>query len=158
MLRFSAAFLVLVSTAYPIELYTTTAEIVQDAPHVASVMVEEGSLQGSVLVYRLLVTEDFKGSLPERIEVRIPVLAEMGTSRTPEASGSQWLLMLGNGANNLYPLRSINWGKIPILINEEGQMALGRNLTGFGGHPFRGKSFTLSEFREVTRSYRKGSK
>lgn len=151
---FLSLFLGMATAIYSIELYTTTAEVIQGAPHVASVMVDEGALEGGVLSYKLIVTEDFKGLLPERIQVKVPVLAELGTTRTPESSGSQWLVILGDPVNGVYPLRSISWGKIPIFLDDNGERRLARNLTGFGDNSFRGKSLTLEEFRQATRSYR----
>jgi len=157
MRSFIAAVIALcLSPILAIELYTTTADVVRDAPYVSSVMVEEGRLEGGLLVYDLVVLEDFKRSLPEKIRLRMPVGAEIGANRNPAPAGSEWIVMLGEPRDGTYPLRSVTWGHIPIYVDETGEKVLSKNLTGMGGGQFAGKPFLFREFREYMRAHFRG--
>ncbi len=145
------AFLLSALPLSAIELFTSTAELIRSAPYVSQVVVEEGALTGGVLEYHLLVIADFKKSLPERIVVRLPILPEMGVDRRPEPAGSQWIVMLGEPRDGRYPLRSINWGRIPLYLDDSGELRLARSVTGLGGGAISGRSMTLREFQDAVR-------
>lgn len=134
-----------------IELFSTTRELVLDAPYVSHVSVLRGQSLGGVLEYELLVHENYKKQLPDQIRVRIPVMAEMGTQHGVEPAGVEWIVMLGQEKNGLYPLRSIAWGRIPVVADGPGEKRLAKNVTGMGGGQLQGISMTLGEFRSAVR-------
>lgn len=136
---------------FAIELFATTRELVLDSPYVSHVSVIRGVSLGGVQEYDLLVLENFKKPLPGTIRMRIPVMAEMGTQRGIDPPGMEWIVMLGEGTAGLYPLRSIAWGRIPIVIDENGEKRLSKNVTGLGGGQFQGISMTLRDFRNALR-------
>lgn len=156
-MRWTAAFLafLLPMSAFAIELFSTTRELVLDAPHVSHVSVLRGQSLGGVIEYDLLVLENYKKALPDQIRVRIPVMAEMGTQRGVEPAGVEWIVMLGEERAGMYPLRSIAWGRIPV-VNSEGEKRLAKNVTGMGGGQFQGISMTLRDFRVAVRDLLRG--
>lgn len=141
--------------AFAIELFSTTRELLLDAPHVAHVSVLRGQSLGGVLEYDLLVLESFKKPLPDQIRMRVPVMAEMGTQRGVDPAGVEWIVMLGQERDGLFPLRSIAWGRIPV-VTADGEKRLAKNVTGMGGGQFQGVSMTLRDFRIAVRDLLRG--
>ncbi len=139
-----------------IELFATTRELVLDAPYVSYVSVLRGQSLGGVLEYDLLVLENYKKQLPDQIRVRVPVMAEMGTQRGVEPAGVEWIVMLGEERNGMYPFRSIAWGRIPVAADGPGEKRLTKNVTGMGGGQLQGISMTLRDFREAVRRLLRG--
>lgn len=149
---FASLFLAFVPLAVgAIELFVTTRDLVLDSPYVSHVSVMRGQSLGGVLEYDLLVLENYKKQLPDQIRVRVPVMAEMGTQAGVEPAGVEWIVMLGEERNGMYPFRSIAWGRIPVTTDGSGDKRLARNVTGLGGGQLHGISMTLRDFREAVR-------
>lgn len=143
----------------PWEKYTTTAELISKAPYVAHVRVEDYQIvsrQARLYDFRLTVLENLKGRLPTSIRVRILAASRViDPDGLPDAPGTEWVVILGKPLKSgIYPLLSLNWGKIEILENRAtGEKVLGRPLTGMKEKKGR-RYISLDDFRTHVRGQR----
>jgi hypothetical protein len=145
--------------AQAVEKFETTAGLVRSAPYVAHVRVlGSRSVPGvAALEYELEVLEVFKGRLPGRIQMRMLSgfqVVNPGAGRHP--TDSEWVVFLGRGQAGLYPIRSLQWGRIDVATHGmSGEQYLMKRLSGFPA-PTRGNYHSLLEFRELAKKLLSG--
>jgi len=161
-MKLNKFFLILFSLTIPpiysYERYTDGNTLIQKAPFVAHVRVEDfhETHGGNMIEYRVTVIENLKGKLPSYIHVRFPSSSKIinpGPKIT--APGSEWVLILGKETKEgFYPLRSINNGKIDILTDPvSGEKILRQNIPGLNGKERKGRKWhSLGEFKEFTKN------
>lgn len=142
--------------ALAIETPITTAGLIKNAPYVAHVRVaSSGRVPGvAATEYQLEVLEAFKGRLPGTIRLRMfsgfRIVNPSGQRHPP---GSEWLVFLGPGSSGLYPLRSLQWGRIDLAIDPDSDLRIiTRELVGVPASNSASRYHTLREFREIVRS------
>ena len=143
-----------------VEQFLTTADLVRTAPYVAVVRVESsGQVPGlAAREYELSVLENLKGRLPARIRMRVlSALRVVNPGGEAQPVGSEWLVFLGKEQpGGHYPLRSLQWGRIPVGTNAEtGEQIVLKALTGFPP-PAGGLYYRLDEFRLLVRELLRG--
>lgn len=135
-----------------VEQFVTTSNLVRTAPHIAHVRVlGSHSVPGvAALEYELTVLEVLKGSLPGQLRMRMLSgfrIVNPGGVKHP--AGSEWIVFLGSGQAGLYPIRSLQWGRIDVGTHaSSGEQFLIKKLTGFP-RPAQGNYHSLQEFRTL---------
>ncbi|MCB1165330.1 MAG: hypothetical protein KDK33_04195 [Leptospiraceae bacterium] len=150
-----ASLLILAScaTASALELPRSTKDYTNLAAFVAVVEVEgvvAAPGGANLLQYRVQVLDNLKGSLPSVIDIRILTASKIiQPSPYADAPGQKWLVILGNRTGQgFYPLKSMNWGKIELLEDENGELWLARSVTGFGAQ-YENRRLSLTEFKRL---------
>lgn len=143
------------SAVQAIETPTTTGGLIRNAPYIAHVRVRSsGPVPGvAATEYQLEVLEALKGRLPGTIRLRMfSGLRVVNPSGQRHPAGSEWLVFLGPGNSGLYPLRSLQWGRLDLAIDPDSDLRIiTRELAGVAA-PTASRYHTLREFREIVRS------
>ncbi|MCR9144017.1 MAG: hypothetical protein NXI24_17350 [bacterium] len=147
--------------ARAVEQFVTTAGLLRSAPHVAHVRVKSSrSVPGiAAIEYELEVLEALKGRLPGQIFMRMFSgfqVVNPGGGR--HVAGSEWIVFLGRGESGLYPIRSLQWGRIDVATHAtSGEQYLMKKLSGFP-RPNRGNYHSLQEFRGLAKQILAGKR
>lgn len=140
--------------ANAVEKFVTTAGLIKSAPHIAHVRVlGSRSAPGmAALEYELEVLEVLKGDLPGQIHMRLfSGFQVVNPGGAVHPAGSEWLVFLGPGRQGVYPIRSLQWGRIDVGTHAEtGEQYLIKKLSGFPP-PTTGNYHSLTEFRAVAK-------
>ena len=140
--------------ANAVEKFVTTAGLIKNAPHIAHVRVL-GSRTApgmAALEYELEVLEVLKGKLPGQIHMRLfSGFQVVNPGGAVHPAGSEWLVFLGPGQQGVYPIRSLQWGRIDVATHaDSGEQYLIKKLSGFPP-PAKGNYHSLTEFRAIAK-------
>ncbi len=143
------------SHVFALEEFSTTAMVVDKAVLVLHGRVRQSrpASGGAVREYDIEVLEVLKSGGGEPgglIRVRIfSGLRSVMPSGTADEDGAELIFILGAPVGGVYPLRSLEWGRIELGTDEEtGATYLLRRLTGYPP-PVHARFYSLDEFREL---------
>ena len=150
-------FLAMPESVRGLERFTTTSGLIRNSPYVAHVRVLSSSTGRvpfrGVREYTVQTISRLKGRLPSTFRVRIMHLSRIADPRGRSVQpGAEWVLILGKkNSLNLYPLRSLYWGKIDVVVDRRtGRRMLARPLTNMRGQG-GSRYFTLNQFKNLAR-------
>lgn len=149
-----------ISGLFAVEQFMTTRDLMRTAPFIAHVrVIDAHTVPGiAALEYDLQLLEALKGKLPGRLRMRMFCgLRVVNPGGAEQPAGSEWIVFLGPGSGDLYPIRSLQWGRIDVATNSEsGEQVLIKQLSGLPA-PASGAYHTLPEFRQLVRGVLSGA-